>query len=170
MHDIPKTEDGNILESWMFLVSEISMIFDPSGVFAFSQGATLAALVSLLSEQPPWKFAILVSGFDPLDEAVLGRLPKDPCPIPAMHVIGAADSFVPRARTEALASRFVSPQIYDHEVCVPSCLSKATVSFCYVSVDVSPTHHRQGGHGIPSNAQFRSAVKDFVDLHRDGAK
>ncbi len=119
------------------MVSEISMTFDPSGVFAFSQGATLAALVSLLSEQPPWKFAILVSGFDPLDETVLGRLPKDPCLIPTMHVIGAADSFVPRARTEALASRFVSPQIYDHEVCAPSCLSKATVSFCYVSVDVS---------------------------------
>jgi predicted esterase len=112
-----------------------------SGVFAFSQGATMAALVSLLSATPPWGFAILVAGFDPLDEGVLGKLPEAPIAIPVLSVSGSADSFVPRARTMALASRFANHASYEHP----------------------------GGHGIPSNAQFRSAIKEFVALHHKSA-
>jgi predicted esterase len=125
--------------SLVFLADKITTDGPYDGVLAFSQGATMAALASLLLKKNdlPWRFAILIGGFEPMDNSILAKLPALPSSLPTLHVLGTTDAFVPKAKTVALASRFVSPEFYNHS----------------------------GGHGLPSAGQFRSAVKEFIVAH-----
>ena len=70
----------------------------------------------------------------PRDESVIASLPPTPLPLPTLHICGASDTFVPMERTYALAARFVNAEFFEHE----------------------------GGHGIPTGAEFRARLKGFV--------
>ncbi|HWZ90539.1 MAG TPA: alpha/beta hydrolase fold domain-containing protein, partial [Polyangiaceae bacterium] len=95
------------------------------GVFGFSQGAALAALLAALgacpsdhsAEAPPrFDFAIMVGGFasSDRDHAHLFETPSG-IPVPSLHVIGRADGIVPAARARALAAKFQAPVILEHD-------------------------------------------------------
>ncbi|KAG5455442.1 MAG: serine hydrolase-domain-containing protein [Olpidium bornovanus] len=100
------------------------------GVLGFSQGATAAAvLTALLSQapelqpacfrddaggvaksvQPPFKFAVLVSGFYPRDprlqQILNGERPSSSVPpTPTLIVLGTGDALIPPEMTEELAA------------------------------------------------------------------
>ena len=116
------------------------------GLLGFSQGATLGALLCLApSPLPPLRFAVLVSGFMPRDpalEPLVGTAEGPPplrVPLPSLHVMGENDQLVAAASSQRLSD----------------CFAGATL------------HHHEGGHLVPSSADFRALLKDFVT--RQGA-
>lgn len=106
------------------------------GVFGFSQGAALTALLVGLRAPPlRFTFALLVSGFvskDPAHRALYDR--RERFELPSLHLVGRADRIVPPAASHALAARFQSPLIVPHE----------------------------GGHVIASSAEVRNPVAAFL--------
>jgi predicted esterase len=114
------------------------------GVFGFSQGAVLAALlVGLRSpsgiptrEQPlTFDFAILVGGFlsnDPAHSALYESAAS--FALPSLHMIGRADRIVASEASLALAARFKAPLLFEHD----------------------------GGHVIPSTAEARATFSAFL--------
>jgi len=110
------------------------------GVFAFSQGATLAGLLAALRdrESPPISFdlAIVVSGFTstmPQHAELFTRKLS----VPSLHVIGRADGIVPMGDSLLLAERFAGPVIIEHS----------------------------GGHVIPDDPAITTRIADFVATH-----
>ena len=103
------------------------------GLLGFSQGATLGALLCLAPSSPP---------LPPLRFAVLvsGFMPRDPAleplrvPLPSLHVMGEHDQLVAAASSRRLSDCFAGATIHSHE----------------------------GGHLVPSSADFRALLKDFV--------
>ena len=78
------------------------------GVLGFSQGASAAALALALvpSLRDTVRFAVLFSGFEPMDPAATAALHAARITTRSMHVHGHADRMVSRERTEALARSF----------------------------------------------------------------
>jgi predicted esterase len=87
------------------------------GIFGFSQGAALTGLLAAVRDsQPsslPFEFAIMVSGFTSTMPQH-ARLLQHKLGLPSVHVIGRADSIVPRSDSMLLASRFADPLILEH--------------------------------------------------------
>jgi predicted esterase len=107
------------------------------GLLGFSQGAAAAAL--LLACHPTWfRCALLVAGFVPLDPTLAAALEGRRLPHACLLVSGETDTLVPSYRGEQLAACFEHSERFVHA----------------------------GGHGLPSNAQFRSAAKDFFEVTR----
>lgn len=106
------------------------------GLLGFSQGAAMAA--QLLAAEPSCaRFAILVAGFVPYDPLMASRvLDAAPLPHAVLSVCGETDALVPQERVRQLAACF-----------------EGKGSAIYV---------HPGGHGVPSNAAFRTAVKAFL--------
>jgi predicted esterase len=112
------------------------------GVLGFSQGGTIAALCCLRPElwwegpHSPFGFAVLFSAFEPRDASfALAASPSDPpVVLPSFHCFGLADPSVPPASSKRVAARFSGAREHEHE----------------------------GGHGVPSDAQLRNALKEFV--------
>ena len=106
------------------------------GVLGFSQGASAAALALALvpSLRDTVRFAILFSGFEPMDPGAAAALHAAHITARSLHVHGDADRMVSTARMEALASSFTSPSFF----------------------------HHAGGHGVPFSKEFRDALKAFV--------
>ncbi|KAG0031947.1 hypothetical protein BGZ81_000213 [Podila clonocystis] len=146
------------------------------GVMGFSQGASMASLLQVLLERPhlseimkdcthqPFKFAIIVSGFEPRDVEIM-KWYTNQYPIlkakevtstdkgerdgeeekqeslygvqgASMHVIGRNDVIIEPERSEGLLKhyKFKTPTVLYHD----------------------------GGHYLPSNAASRQAYKTFV--------
>ncbi|KAK3278159.1 hypothetical protein CYMTET_13886 [Cymbomonas tetramitiformis] len=121
-------------------LSQVSDTLGPfDGVLGFSQGASVAALLLAQNRLPTVKFAILISGFLPVD-AELRKFVTHPgaIRIPSLHVIGENDTLVPRDRTQELENIFECPCVFAHD----------------------------GRHMVPSNAEFRNIVKRFVEQIR----
>jgi hypothetical protein len=127
------------------------------GVLGFSQGASAAALALALvpSLRETVAFAILFSGFAPLDPTASAALfgPREDARddgggggggggggtlrgVRSLHVWGAADGMVSRERFEALRGAFRAPE--------------------------PETFEHDGGHGVPFSAAFRAALKAFA--------
>ncbi|KAG0330754.1 hypothetical protein BG000_011483 [Podila horticola] len=140
------------------------------GVMGFSQGASMASLLQVLLERPhlsdimkdcthqPFKFAIIVSGFEPRDANIMkwytNQYPvlkateetstdtaaeqESPHGVQgaSMHVIGRNDVIIEPERSEGLLKhyKFKTPTVLYHD----------------------------GGHYLPSNATSRQAYKAFV--------
>ena len=85
------------------------------GVFGFSQGATLAALLVALGAAPTFGFAILVGGFASVDPEHATLYRAGACHVPSVHIIGLTDAVVPPQRSRALAESFREPLILEHE-------------------------------------------------------
>lgn len=106
------------------------------GLLAFSQGAAMAGLL-LATEPASFRFAVLVAGFIPSDPALAALHAAAPAlPHAVLSCSGEADALVAPERVRALAERFAHPQ--------------------------SRFYAHPGGHGVPGNAPFRNAVRDFV--------
>ncbi|KLO11082.1 FSH1-domain-containing protein [Schizopora paradoxa] len=119
------------------------------GVFGFSQGGAMAALLSAALERPhlhppflvddqaphpPFKFCISVSGFLPLDVA-LRPLFEPNYSTPTLHIIGMTDFVVAHERSKALI-----------DACAPG-TARVLV--------------HEGGHFVPSKATWRNFFKDY---------
>lgn len=114
------------------------------GILGFSQGAATAAILCALVSRPwlhpafsspsarstgaawpplPFKFAILCSGYLPLDRRCESWF-DTPVAIPALHVIGRSDVVAPNERTLANVPRFTNSRVEWHEGgCAPFPLS-----------------------------------------------
>lgn len=114
------------------------------GVLGFSQGASTAALAlaTIPELQATVRFAVLFSGFEPMDPRAAAKL-RDSAGgggagvrgVRSLHVHGVADRMVARHRAEALMGAFEErPEFFSHE----------------------------GGHGVPSSKPFRERLKQFV--------
>jgi predicted esterase len=115
------------------------------GVLGFSQGATLAALCCLKPElwwhqaEAPFRFAILFSAFSPRDPRF--ALDSARASLPSFHCYGKEDKSVLLESSQQVASCFAGAVEHVHE----------------------------GGHGVPSDATLRAALKDFVRASANAA-
>jgi predicted esterase len=113
------------------------------GLFCFSQGCAVGALAlaELAGECVRGDgFALMVAGFLPWDQSLRDRvLQNSPLPYNALVVSGSNDALVERSRTEELGECFKSCEL----------------------------HYHNGGHGIPSDSDFRSKCKRFITDHFD---
>ena len=132
--------------AWVRQLFAGSAPFD--GVFGFSQGAALAALlvgmratnnVDALERPLAFSFAVLVGGFVSNDPAHAALYQASECfDLPSFHLIGRADRIVPREASLALAARFVHPTVFEHD----------------------------GGHVIASTAEARREFANFLRARR----
>ncbi|KRZ28463.1 Uncharacterized protein T4B_7246 [Trichinella pseudospiralis] len=107
------------------------------GILGFSQGACMASLICSLSLQGKFqhriRFAILISGFVSKSSGHI-TLQQQELNIPSLHIVGQADEIVPKEVSLALAKRFVSPHVVEHD----------------------------GGHYVPSKGPTKEALKSFI--------
>ncbi|NXT18892.1 OVCA2 Esterase, partial [Syrrhaptes paradoxus] len=108
------------------------------GLFGFSQGAALAAMVCALRARGdprfPVTFAILVAGFVSRAPAH-GHFYREPITLPTLHVVGDADAVIAAPLSRELAQRFVEPVVLSHP----------------------------GGHFVPAAAPQKKAYLGFLD-------
>jgi predicted esterase len=127
---------------WVLTTFERDGPFD--GVFGFSQGAALAALLvglrspnqMLMTRKPlSFGFAIMVGGFWASDPE-LARLykAKQNYEIPSVHIIGRSDSIVPSQNSRSIAELFRDPLVLEHG----------------------------GGHIVASTPEIREKVAEFL--------
>lgn len=133
-------------------LERVRTVYETDGPFdavlGFSQGATLAAYCCLHPEawlptsrsSQPFRFAMIFSAFTPRDPAwSLGvgelSLLRPPAQLPTFHCYGVCDDRVPHASSRAVAANFVAPVEHEHG----------------------------GGHGVPSDAALRAALKSFIE-------
>ncbi|KAI9276313.1 serine hydrolase FSH [Sporodiniella umbellata] len=93
------------------------------GILGFSQGCVFSALLASLLEKktpgfnnPPLKFAVLVSGYRPVtQEQTLSLLsPENKCKTPSLHYIGDSDTQVLPRDTLELSESFQDPIVFHH--------------------------------------------------------
>jgi hypothetical protein len=114
------------------------------GVFGFSQGAALAALLvglrapsgQVTSERPlSFDFAMMASGFrsdSPRHTELFAR--RDSFALPSFHLLSRSDPIVATADSRALAAQFPAPVVVEHD----------------------------GGHVIASTPPVRAAFAQFL--------
>ncbi|KAJ1643946.1 hypothetical protein LPJ64_004327 [Coemansia asiatica] len=112
------------------------------GVFGFSQGGLMAALLSSLlehkspvlnSSHPALKFAIISSGFM-LQDAKWIHLYESPISTPSLHIFGVLDGMITLNRSMELKNCFVRPE-----------------ELCFV-----------GAHFVPKTDEAVKRISDFV--------
>ncbi len=107
---------------WIVSLFKREGAFD--GVFGFSQGGTLAALLVGLrspdgkpsaSKPLAFKFAIIVGAFL-ANDPVLAELyhEQESYDLPSIHIIGRSDFIVPSDHSRQLARRFKDPLVLEH--------------------------------------------------------
>jgi predicted esterase len=84
------------------------------GILGFSQGAAVAGLLLTLYPSK-FRYAILISGFTPMDPAVSALYPAAPIGVPSLHIMGTSDPFVSITRAESLSGKFSNPTILVHQ-------------------------------------------------------
>lgn len=107
------------------------------GILGFSQGATMAAHICALSEQPdsPFKFrfALLCAGFK--SKSTLHEnyyLNKIACP--SLHVFGDSDKVIAKEKSEELLGLFENTSVLNHS----------------------------GGHFLPATSKEKKIYQDFL--------
>jgi len=118
------------------------------GVFGFSQGAAMAALLAALLEKPhlhppflvdglpphpPFKFCVSVSGFkvlDPLAAPIFSPFYSTP----TLHIIGRTDIVVVEERSRQLLEVSDNKRLEEHD----------------------------GGHFVPSKSNWRNFFRDYL--------
>jgi predicted esterase len=125
-------------------INEIFKVQGPfDGVFAFSQGACLAAMLCRIASDMDsnyahirFKFAILIAGFKSgqmQHEVYFDNKDENRCKIPTLHVIGDGDKVIPSEMSNQLLECFECPKVFRHA----------------------------GGHFVPVNAEAKNAFIDF---------
>ncbi|KAJ2158220.1 hypothetical protein GGF46_003932 [Coemansia sp. RSA 552] len=96
------------------------------GVLGFSQGATMAAIVTALLEgqcdqgalslgdidHPPFKFAVFAGAFK-LDVPQFSHVYSQGIATPTMHMLGTYDTVVEPERSRALVNLCVAPEVFE---------------------------------------------------------
>ncbi|KAI9016448.1 serine hydrolase FSH [Phycomyces nitens] len=127
------------------------------GVFGFSQGAGLAAVMAELLENremtpslvpkdfghPAFKFAIICAGFKLIAQDDTQALFSKPIKTPSLHIYGEQDTLIVPEKAIALSELFVDPVILAH----PGGQVNTTTSLMHV---------------VPSNAACRNEITAFV--------
>ncbi|KAI7880329.1 hypothetical protein K492DRAFT_162769 [Lichtheimia hyalospora FSU 10163] len=132
-HDsyVPLTADGyfhGFKETLTYIASILSEKGPFDGIFGFSQGACLAAILAHVLENPssslsasldhpPLKFVIFSGGFIPTQKATRKQLFTSlttPLITPSLHLIGQVDTIIAPERMEALSRAFIKPFVYRH--------------------------------------------------------
>ena len=134
-------------KAWLVSLFQQSAPFD--GVFGFSQGAALTALlVGLRSpceaeDRISFDFAMMVGGFASNDgsHAYLYQR-RSEYGLPSVHIAGTSDFVVPSSQSDRLASLFGNPLMLRHS----------------------------GGHVVPGDPHLRNSVAAFLqERARDAA-
>lgn len=146
------TDEGcyrDIDQTWTVLSEEMAKLNHIDGVIGFSQGACLAALIAAAFEapsllpkfniprdHPPLKFAVAFSGFrsrDP-DHQPLFKDFEGGIRTPVLSILGRADQIVDENKSMTLVRACRNTRIEWHP----------------------------GGHVIPSQANWRNFLRDFI--------
>nr|CAB3455355.1 unnamed protein product [Digitaria exilis] len=113
------TEYTNLDECISYLCDYMVKNGPFEGLLGFSQGATLSALLigyqaqgKVLSDHPPIKFMISISGSKFRDPSICDIAYKDPIKVKSVHFIGEKDWL--KVPSEELASAFDGPLIIRH--------------------------------------------------------
>jgi len=113
------TEYTNLDECISYLCDYMVKNGPFEGLLGFSQGATLSALLigyqsqgKVLSDHPPIKFMVSISGSKFRDPSICNIAYKDPIKVKSVHFIGEKDWL--KIPSEELASAFVDPIIIRH--------------------------------------------------------
>ncbi|KDQ13935.1 hypothetical protein BOTBODRAFT_55683 [Botryobasidium botryosum FD-172 SS1] len=145
----PVTQAYTSVEETMVFLRDLLAKDRFHGVFGFSQGTAVAAvlcavlerphlypsfMVDGVSPHPPFEFAIFVSGFKPIRSDILPPLFVEPIKTPTLHVVGRGDAIIPPERAQTLIDACVDPRVEWHE----------------------------GGHFIPSNASWRRFFAAYI--------
>ncbi|KAJ9111541.1 hypothetical protein QFC20_002514 [Naganishia adeliensis] len=122
------------------------------GVFGFSQGACMSALLAALMEKPPFhpqfpphpklkpfKFAICCGGFEAADPALANFYPIT---TPTLHIIGKNDTIVTEERSRTLIRHCDDYRIEIHD----------------------------GSHFVPSKANWRHFLAAYITSFTDGGE
>ena len=99
------------------------------GIFGFSMGGSLAAIIASLPERfPGLRFVVCVGSPDVPEILHQAKIPKD---VKSLHVAGVADKAVIMSSSKSLASRFFESEFMEHEQahCIPT---KASYLISYV--------------------------------------
>ncbi|KAI9511450.1 FSH1-domain-containing protein [Russula earlei] len=145
--DLTRTRTDGLEESLAHL-RDILRTQSFEGIFGFSQGAAMAALLAALLERPhhhppflvdgvpphpPFRFCIAVSGFKvagPLSAAVF----SEGYATPTLHVLGKNDILVVEERSRVLINVSAGKRVVEHE----------------------------GGHFVPSKASWRAFLRAYM--------
>ncbi|CAD6216600.1 unnamed protein product [Miscanthus lutarioriparius] len=113
------TEYTNLDECISYLCDYMVKNGPFDGLLGFSQGATLSALLigyqaqgKVLSDHPPIKFMVSISGSKFRDPSICDVAYKDPIKVKSVHFIGEKDWL--KVPSEELASAFDEPLIIRH--------------------------------------------------------
>ncbi|CAD6222411.1 unnamed protein product [Miscanthus lutarioriparius] len=113
------TEYTNLDECISYLCDYVVKNGPFDGLLGFSQGATLSALLigyqaqgKVLSDHPPIKFMVSISGSKFRDPIICDVAYKDPIKVKSVHFIGEKDWL--KLPSEELASAFDEPLIIRH--------------------------------------------------------
>ena len=135
----PGTRQPVVITGWPEARSAIADALTAAGpdvaLMGFSQGATAAAAYAAAAAAdaalPAPRCVIAVAGFMPRDEHLAAAVQGTGVHVPAMHVIGASDEIIPRARSDELAAACKGPvTIHVHSgghfvpTCTGACRSK----------------------------------------------
>ncbi|KZV88150.1 FSH1-domain-containing protein [Exidia glandulosa HHB12029] len=133
-----------------------------NGVFGFSQGATMAALLAAVLERPalaakynlltdgqmshpPFEFCVVVAGFIPRDPSLAGIFTEASVDGPAglhtrsLHIIGATDILVTPERSQPLIDASTKARVEQH----------------------------LGGHFVPATGPWRTFFKAYLNAKSD---
>ncbi|KAK7690144.1 hypothetical protein QCA50_006793 [Cerrena zonata] len=141
-----KRTDG--LEASLIYLRDILKKDHYEGVFGFSQGACMAAVLTALLERPhvfpdflvdgqpphpPFTFCIAAAGFKPVS-ALSDTIISTSFSTPTLHIMGKTDVIVPEERAQSLLEVTSNKRIEVHD----------------------------GGHFIPSKANWRNFIKAYL--------
>ncbi|KAF9228441.1 FSH1-domain-containing protein [Gyrodon lividus] len=136
------------LEDSLQMLRDILRRDQYDGIFGFSQGAAMAALLTALLEKPrsypaflvdgqpphpPFQFCVSVSGFkvnDPVANEIFGQSYTTP----TLHIIGKTDVIVVEERSKTLLDVSAKARVEEHD----------------------------GGHFVPSKATWRNFLRDYL--------
>ena len=124
-------------------VEHIQKVFESQGpfdgVFGFSQGACLTAILCALKQPSSpikFRFAIIVAGFKSRQSQHEQYYDlSNKLDIPTLHVIGKGDKVIPSEMAADLANYFLNPKVFFHEL----------------------------GHFIPVNSESKNVFVEFLN-------
>lgn len=133
--------DEGFNESLEFLKQFIKENGPFDGLFGFSQGGALAALICFLMErkefEADFKFVVLIGSFKSLCTPHL-KYYSNKISIPSLHVIGEGDDIITKDRSEELMSCFEKAEVLRHS----------------------------GGHYVPSSKEQKEPYLNFFkEMH-----
>ncbi|KDQ56391.1 hypothetical protein JAAARDRAFT_70691 [Jaapia argillacea MUCL 33604] len=144
----PERTIADGMEESLDVIGEVLKGGKFDGVFGFSQGAAMAAVVSAALEKPhlypsflsngepihpPLKFCVSVSGFFP-PGSISQALLKPSYSTPTLHVLGRNDVIVVEERSRKLVEVSQERRVEEHD----------------------------GGHFVPAKASWRNFFRDYI--------